>query len=212
MAFNNTGSTTIEAGTLLLQRAFNNQGTVAIGADATLQSGNASFANAGRLSGNGTARAIVDGTLTNSGTVAPGASTGTLTIEGNFAQTAAGFFDVELQGMAHDLLVVTGSASLDGALDLICFADCAAAIGQSYKILDAAANELSGTFASINLFGFQSGAFNVVYDRANGDVLLNVTEILTPIPVPVPEPGTWLMFAVGGLLLLKWTERRTARI
>jgi hypothetical protein len=154
------------------------------------------FGNAGRIMGSGT---VASSTLTNSGHVAPGESPGTLTLIGSFVQASAGFFDVELQtNDLHDLFVVSGSASLGGTLDLICFANCAITPGQSIKILDAAPNSLTGSFANVVVTGFAPGSFTVIYDRVNGDVLLNAAA--------VPEPSPWVMLMAGGMALafLRW--------
>jgi hypothetical protein len=160
------------------------------------------FANAGTLKGNGT---FSTNLVTNNGHVAPGESPGTLTISGSFAQSAAGFLDIELGGTAGaDLLHVTGSAALDGTLAIACWGDCSYAVGTQLVILDALGG-VSGSFAgSPVLSGFASGAFAVSY-RAN-EVLLTVTEATV---AAVPEPGVWLLL-LGGLGALKLVQRRRA--
>jgi hypothetical protein len=156
------------------------------------------FGNAGRIMGNGT---VTSTTLTNSGHIAPGESPGTLTLTGSFVQTAVGFFDVELQtNDLHDLFVVSGSATLGGTLDLICFASCAITPGQSIKILDAAPNLLTGSFANVVVTGFAPGSFTVIYDRVNGDVLLNAAA--------VPEPSAWVMLLAGGIVMVLLRRRQ----
>jgi hypothetical protein len=71
------------------------------------------------LKGNGTFD-VGASTLTNSGTITPGTSPGSLTIAGNFAQTGTGTLEVEVggtvQGVDYDVLRVTGNASLGGTL------------------------------------------------------------------------------------------------
>lgn len=167
----------VNTGTIDIQ-----QGTLRLPAD---------FANAGLVMGQGTAAVT---TFTNDGHVAPGESPGTLTISGRFVQSARGTFDVELQtALLRDLLIVTSSAALDGTLNLICFAECSIAAGQTIKILDAASNALTGSFSSVVMSGFRAGAFTVVYDRINGDVLLNAIETTAP----VPEPPLWVLLMTG---------------
>ena len=175
----NTGVTDVRAGTIQLP---------------------ASFVNTGKLMGSGTLAAA---TITNSGRVAPGALTGTMTIAGNFLQTALGSFDVELESpLSRDLLNVTGTANLGGTLSLICFSGCNFAVGTPFRILDAAPNALIGSFASVTLTGFSPDSFfNVIYDRANGDVLLN------GFAAAVPEPGTWAML-LSGVAVLAFMRRR----
>ena len=90
LAFNNLGTVDVQAGTLALPTNFTNNGTL-----------------------KGVGSVTVSGTLTNAGTVAPGASPGTLSLNGNYAQAAGGRFAVELQSLAtHDLFNITGTAAL----------------------------------------------------------------------------------------------------
>ena len=70
----------------------------------------------------------VSGNVTNtSGTVRPGASPGTLTVTGNYAQGAAGVLEVDVagtaQGTQYDHLSVGGAAALDGTLAVVKEAD-----------------------------------------------------------------------------------------
>ncbi|MFM7074868.1 MAG: Ig-like domain-containing protein, partial [Planctomycetaceae bacterium] len=71
---------------------------------------------AGAISGQGTIKADV----TNSGTITPGgAAAGTVRIEGNYTQTAAGGLAIGIGGTAtkaYDKLDVTGTAALDGLI------------------------------------------------------------------------------------------------
>jgi hypothetical protein len=81
----------------------------------------ADFVNAGKLMGDGTLAAT---TVTNGGRVAPGASPATLTIAGNFVQTALGSFHFRLESLlSTDRSNVTGAGNLGGTLNLIliCF-------------------------------------------------------------------------------------------
>ena len=192
------GTTTIGTGT-----GFDNQGVVEV------QTGTialpANFVNNGTLKGVG---AFSTNLITNNGRVAPGASPGTLTIDGNFAQGAAGFFDVELNSLAtHDLLLVNGSAALTGTLALQCFGACSLAVGNELVILDAT-GALTGTFAQTTLAGFGAGAFDVVYDRSGSRVLLRVTEASV---AAVPEPGTYAMM-LAGLFLVGTIVRQRRRL
>ena len=92
-----------------------------------------------------------NGTLVNNGgTLAPGTSAGTTTVNGSYTQNS-GTLAIELGGTAagqFDKLVVTGTATLGGALDVNLFGGFAPTLGQSWEIIDVAGS-LSGTFAGL---------------------------------------------------------------
>jgi autotransporter-associated beta strand protein len=90
-----TGATNINAGTLMLNGSQTGTGltTVATGA---------------ALGGNGT----IGGALTNNGTVSPGASFGTLNVNGNTTFGANSHYAVELSGTSADKLAITGNLDL----------------------------------------------------------------------------------------------------
>jgi fibronectin-binding autotransporter adhesin len=99
-----TGATTVAAGSLLVEGSIASPLT-------TVDMG-------GLLGGHG----LLGGSLVNSGIVSPGGSIGTLTVAGNYTQSAGGTLRIEVAGVApgaHDLLVVHGHASLAGTLQLI---------------------------------------------------------------------------------------------
>ena len=161
------------------------------------------FSNAGTLKGVG--HFAVNGTLSNDGHLAPGASPGTLTLDTNLVLGSAGTLDIELHSLAqHDLLRVNGNVSLGGSLALACYGACSFAAGSDILILDGTGS-LSGNFASVSLAGFQSGAFNVVYDTANADVWLHVTQTAV---AAVPEPQTWALWLLGVGALAGLASRR----
>ncbi len=182
LGFDNLGVIDVQTGTLALPSNFSNQGTLM---------GSGSYA--------------VSGTLSNAGTLAPGASPGTLGLSGNYAQTAAGTFAVELESLgSHDLFNITGAAALGGTLAISCWAGCSFAVGDLITIMDST-GELSGSFSSVVLSGFQTGAFDVIYDAAGDRVQLLVTQAVT---AAVPEPGTWAMWLAGAAMLGGLMRRR----
>lgn len=186
----------------LASLALTNTGTIDVRAGSISLPNN--FVNAGTLSGTGAFN--VAGTLLNNGHIAPGASPGTLTLNGSFQQSALGSFDVELENsFSHDLFLISGNATLAGTLGLSCFASCSYAVGDEIVILDAI-GQLSGSFTSVLMSGFASGAFDVIYDTVNDRVLLRATEIVT---AAVPLPGS-VNLMLGGLVLLgaMFTRRR----
>ncbi len=186
------GTFTIDTGL-----GFDNLGTVDV-RSGTIRLPN-NFVNRGELTGTGSF--ALTGPLTNEGWVAPGDGTGTLAIVGNLVQAAGGIFAVDLENLdSHDLLTISGTASLDGTLALACYASCSYAVGDLITILDSSGN-LTGSFSSVTMAGFATGAFDVIYDTAADRVQLLVTETVTA----VPEPGSMALLmaglaAVGGVV------------
>ncbi len=157
-----SGATTVSAGMLIVGGA--------TGTGLTTVAGGATLGGSGQVKGG----------LTSNGHVAPGTSAGTLTVVGNYLQNAGGSLDVELGGTApglFDVLNVTGTATLEGDLNLSLINSFAPTPGSVFQMLNAAsvvgtldlADTLSGfslhsTTAGMALF-FQPGD----YDR-NGEV------------------------------------------
>lgn len=77
--------------------------------------GNLDITSTGTLKGTGT---IGSGSaeVTNSATLAPGNSIGTLVISGNYTQNSTGELEIEITPSQNDLLQISGSANLSGAL------------------------------------------------------------------------------------------------
>jgi fibronectin-binding autotransporter adhesin len=159
------GSFTLEAGRAFTRSGpFHNAGTVAVmdssaftvsGANTYSQTGGATRVDghltatainisAGWLTGRGTVTADV----TSSGWVGPGASAGTLTVEGDYVQGAFGRLQVEIGGTdpgESDLLVVTGNADLAGYLSVVALPGLTLEDGDSIRVL--ACSSLQGGFA-----------------------------------------------------------------
>jgi len=135
---NLAGTTTVSAGTTLAATG----GSIAAGTTnvaGTLQAGagaltvtTATIQAGGTLKGAGT----VTGNVVNNGTVAPGTSPGTLVVNGNYTQGAGGTLNVELggstQGVNYDLLQVTGTATLDGTLNVSHVSAFSPAVGNTF--------------------------------------------------------------------------------
>lgn len=99
----------------------------------------------GRLQGTGKL-----GNTTVFGTIAPGNSIGTLTINGNYVQKAGSFFNVEMQPpSASDLLQVNGTATLEGGTVRAIRLPGVFMLGQSYNFLNATGG-VSGRFAGVD--------------------------------------------------------------
>jgi hypothetical protein len=140
--------------------------------------GNPLLLKAGKLSGDGT----LTGSVNNSaGTVAPGASPGTLTVSGNYTQGASGKLEVEIAGTGagqFDRLAVGGNANLDGDVSLQPSAGYAAsaAVGDSLDFL-AYGGTRTGGFASTTVSATLTcpNQLSVAYDDTAKEVNASVS-------------------------------------
>jgi autotransporter-associated beta strand protein len=124
-----TGTTTINGGTLINNGSL--QSPVSIGAGGTYQ-------------GTGSSR-----TVTNAGSIVPGNGIGSMVVNGNFEQTATGIFFAQIApNNTSDLLSVTGSAAIAGALNIQTLGAAASFGNQSFVILTAPGG-VTGSFASV---------------------------------------------------------------
>jgi len=91
---------------------------------------------------------VISGDVFNSGVVSPGNSPGTLTIDGDFTQTASGALDIEIASASLlDQLIISGNASLAGTLNVIPYGGLQLQYGQQFQFLQA--GSISGSFDSI---------------------------------------------------------------
>lgn len=108
----------------------------------------------GVLSGGGSIMSVV---VMNGSTIAPGNAIGVLTIRGAYRQTATGRFAAEiggpLKGVGYDYLDVSGTAALDGQLDVSLYdfggGVFSPTIGDTFEILHA--ESIVGRFSKITL-------------------------------------------------------------
>ena len=108
---------------------------------------NGSVVNAGFLQGTG----VVNGNVANGGFVSPGASIGTLTINGNYTQNPSGTLRIEVAGASagqFDVLVVNGRANIAGRLQLVRVGNFTLQVGDQITFLTAS-NGVSGTFSNV---------------------------------------------------------------
>jgi hypothetical protein len=169
--------------------------------DGTLIATDDVLINAGLLFGTGTIQADE---VVLAGMLAPGTSPGTLTITGKYLQQAAGTLNVEIGGLLagtqFDVVNISGMATLDGVLDIDLFGGFMPTLGQTFQIMTFGSRFGTSTFTTIiNPAGF---VFTPIYSNMN--VILEVTAAPA-----VPEPGTLLLLASGGLAWLGY--RRVTR-
>ena len=150
------GTLNIASGKILtMQGGAVNAGTLNLSGTYTVGTGTSAFstvniASGGLLKGSGT----LNGSVNNSGTVAPGTSPGVLTIAGNYTQSSSGLLQLELGGLApgggHDQLIVTGNAVLDGALQVLQFGSFAPGLLDKFQVLTVGGT-ITGTFSSVSV-------------------------------------------------------------
>lgn len=183
-----TGGTDVNAGTLL---ANNGSGSATGSGAVSVQSG-------ATLGGDG---AISGSVFVNSGGfLAPGSSPGDLTV-GSITFNAGSTFRVELGGLTpgtqHDVLNVTGAASLNGTLDVSLFGAYVPNVGDTFTILTAGSR--TGTFAALSGNGIE---YSISYGA--NSVVLTVTAI--PEPATLALVGLSVSAAAGGW----WWRRQRA--
>jgi hypothetical protein len=142
-------------------------------------------------SGTVTANAVVQ----DQGAMVIGLSPGTLTIDGNYLQQSGGILEIEISGMTpdseHDLLQITGNATLGGTLKLF-FADGFAPQGGN-------PSTENDTFAFMTVDGTLSGSFEEVivkgleegfqYDITSEGGVVKLTALSNGVPVCIDEDG-----------------------
>ena len=111
-------------------------------------------------------------TVQQMGTIAPGNSIGTLTLNGDL-NSSGGTFDIEIQpggpnpipGVDNDLLIVTGTANLEGGAVNIDAAPGVYNLGERYTFITAAGGVTVGTRPTItdNIPGFRAVQFQTPF-------------------------------------------------
>jgi len=149
--FNNSGQVEVQTGTLRMFSPYTQtNGATTVSGGAMLRSSQPISLQGGILGGTGTVNASVQNT---GAEVSPGMPVGTLTVTGNYTQSAGGTLRIELggptPGTEHDQLAVTGTASLGGALVVELIDGFVPGVAQSFTILTA--GSVTGTFATVTL-------------------------------------------------------------
>ncbi|QQE12325.1 autotransporter domain-containing protein [Planctomycetota bacterium] len=152
-----TGDTTVNAGTLII--------------NGSLASSNINVASGATLGG------VMNfaGNYTNSGTMAPGTSPGTMTVGGSLTLTSTSIYDMEIAstagpGTGNDFIDVTGAAAIDGTLNVLRLAGYSPTNGDTFTILTAD-DGVSGTFSSIT---DNFGSFNIEATYNANDIIIEL--------------------------------------
>jgi autotransporter-associated beta strand protein len=113
----------------------------------TIGTTNASVSAGAVLGGSGT----IVGNVTNDGTVAPGNSIGTLTVQGNYVHNSNAVLEIEFDAFGGiDLLDITGTATINGGT--VRFISIGGAEGMGGTFLNADGG-VTGTFATVDTVG-----------------------------------------------------------
>lgn len=122
------------------------------------------------LQGNG----LISADVVNYGTVSPGNSIGTLTVNGNFTQASSGTLQIEIaSGSVFDRLIVSQGASLAGTLQVVGLSGYAFKYGQQFAFLQA--NRISGGFGSIQISNPGEFRARFVINGEMGSILIAPT-------------------------------------
>jgi|GEM_PF-1604486 len=152
--------------------------------------------NGGTFGGVGT---IVGDIMIDGGTMSVGNSPGQLTIIGNYTQTANSTFLAELggtdQGVSYDFLDVTGTVTLDGALDVVLFGGYQPLYQDSFTLINSQSGNIVGDFSSRALpagFDWGTGVNGPAYQMVNNSVTATstVTSTQTSEIVSLTEQST----------------------
>jgi hypothetical protein len=144
--------------------------------------------NGGTLSGSG----VIQGDVMMGGTMSPGDSPGKLTIIGNYTQFSQGTFFAEIAGLAagtqYSQLQVSGTATLDGTLDVVLLNGFVVHLGNTFMLMTFA--DEMGQFSKLDLPTLSAGEKWLLS--------YNATDlVLQAVPSPVPEPTSILLMAAG---------------
>ncbi|MCP4040425.1 MAG: hypothetical protein GY731_00520, partial [Gammaproteobacteria bacterium] len=161
----------------------------------------------GVIQGNGTLD-VSTITFTNAGIIAPGASPGTLIINGDLNLVPTSIIDIELgglvQGTEYDLIDVTGDANLDGTMNVTLFGGFTPASSDSFEVIKCA-GICSGSFGlgNVNVLQDFGSVVTTVITGPPGNVTLDVTALLNKWIGAVDDfwkvAGNWSLSAVPTL-------------
>ncbi|MFN9881097.1 MAG: PEP-CTERM sorting domain-containing protein, partial [Planctomycetota bacterium] len=200
-------------GTLSNQGIFNNYYFLDVSG---IFSGSGVVNNFGAIVGSG----LIDTTVIDAGTLAPGNSPGVLTINGELRKVS-GSLEIEIGGdfdgggdhslTEFDWLDVSGNVSLAGTLEVLMWNGFQLVDGLSFKIINVGVGGLlSGQFTGLSEGGkvgtYGNSDMFITYAGGDGNdvVLYSVSS--------VPEPGSvGLIFAISAVGALFHRQRPTSR-
>ncbi len=173
----NSGLIEVTVGRLAVSGvSIENSGEVRVLAGATFALSGAGLVNAanGLLSGTGTFDFSSAATVANGGTVAPGASPGTLGVTGDYPQSAGGTLAMEIggftPGLQHDRLAVSGAAQLGGTIRAILVNGFSPTKDDAFTVLTYASR--NGSFATVQSAEPERIAWRVQYNATSAQLIV----------------------------------------
>lgn len=190
-SINNAGAVRkVSAGLSSINVSFQNEGLLEVQAG-TLKFGlGLTNAPSGTIRGNGALDVSSAVSFNNYGVVAPGGlfSPGTLSVTGNYPQSASGRLKIKLGGLVpgsgHDRLAVSGAAQLDGVLQVSLANNFAPAPGDQFQVLSY--TSCSGLFSSIDVSAISNHA-TIDHAYTPNALVLTVTSFSNQPPVALGE-------------------------
>jgi hypothetical protein len=166
----------------------------------------------GYLTGSGT----INGDINSNATISPGASAGTLTVNGNVSLLSSSKSVMEIggvtQGKQYDYIAIAGALTVGGTLELRMLNGFESKLNPSQRfILVTSKSLLGGVFANVANGARLTTADGLASFKVNyGDGSpYGPDNIVLSDPLVVPEPATLVLFAGGALALaLRQVRRR----
>jgi Secretion system C-terminal sorting domain len=166
------------------------------------------FTNFGVVNGTGK----VYGNLINSGTIAPGNSPGKFTVTGNYTATITAVHNIEIAALnlfdtlsiEQDVSFASGTAVINGTLNVSLLNGYTPAIGDSYKIINYTTG--SGNFTAVNFPALPPGmAWSISYNATN--ITLNI--IAGTLPLHFTNTKAWIK---NSGVQIEWTAENEINV
>ena len=144
--------------------------------------------NGGTLGGTG----IINGDVQigASGTLGPGNSPGSLTIDGGFTLAAGAFLALELgrnaPGQFDQLFVQNGIADLLGEIQISFIDGYLPAVNDTFTLITASSFTPASSPVAFSFFGGNPGPFETIFSATTLSIVFN--EVTAPIPIPAALP------------------------
>lgn len=163
-SFVNNGSVLANSGTISFGGGFTQTAGSTV-VNGTISSPSTLVFNGGTLSGSGT----ISANVSNAAQVNAGSSPGILTISGNYSQGPTGVINAELNGTTpgtgYDQINISGSAALNGTLNITTIGGFTPPNGSTYQILNFASR--SGDFATKSGLVYAGGSYTYLLNPTN---------------------------------------------